>query len=261
MFHGNSMSGNTCWLSEPHVNRPDGNTEYFGIRPSRSQDSLNSAIQAIHDAGFQVAVHSNGDREIDMTITAIEKAQEKNPRPDARHRIEHASVMTMPLLERAKKAGIILVFHSYMFEHGDKLEVYGEKRLEMVHPYRTAIDMGVYVACHSDSPIATASAMLCLHDMVNRKGENGKLYGGSQRVTVEEAIKVWTLDGAFTSFEEKEKGSITAGKLADFIVLRKDPRKVEPETIKDIVIDATYIGGINVWQAPEGSVKQWFTAQ
>ena len=258
MFHGASMSGNTCWLSEPHVNRPDGNTEYYGTQPSRSQASLDRTIQEIHDAGFQVAVHSNGDREIDMTITAIERAQANNPRPDARHRIEHASVMTMPLLERAKAAGIILVFHTYMFEHGAKLEVYGEKRLELVHPYRTAIDMGVYVAGHSDSPIATASAMLVLHDMVNRRGENGKLYGGSQRVTVEEAIKVWTLDGAFTTFEEDIKGSITPGKLADFIVLRQDPRQVPPETIKDIVVDATYIGGIHVWQAPvEGKTEWW----
>jgi predicted amidohydrolase YtcJ len=216
--------------------------------------------QEIHDAGFQIAVHSNGDREIEMSITAMENAQKNNPRPDPRHRIEHASIMTMPLLERAKKAGIILNFHSYMYEHGDKLEVYGEKRLELVHPYRTAIDMGVHVACHSDSPIATASAMLLLHDMVNRKGENGKLYGGSQRVTVEEAIKVCTLDGAFTSFEEKMKGSITPGKLADFIVLRKDPRKVEAETIKDIVVDATYIGGTNVWQAPAEGKPEWWHA-
>ena len=260
MFHGNSMSGNTCWLSEPHVNRPDGNTEYYGIRPSRSQDSLNKVFQEIHDAGFQIAVHSNGDREIDMTITAMENAQKNNPRPDARHRIEHASVMTMPLLERAKEAGIILVFHSYMFEHGDKLEVYGEKRLELVHPYRTAIDMGIHVACHSDSPIATASAMLLLHDMVNRKGENGKLYGGSQRITVEEGIKVMTLDGAFTSFEENTKGSIAAGKLADFIVLRKDPRQVPADTIKDIVVDATYIGGVNVWQAPADGKLEWWHA-
>ena len=258
MFHGNSMSGNTCWVSEPHVNRPDGRLDYFGIQPNRSQANLDRMIQEIHDAGFQVAVHSNGDREIDMVITAIERAQANNPRLDARHRIEHASVMTMPLLERAKAAGIILVFHSYMYEHGGKLDVYGENRLEMVHPYRAAIDMGVYVAGHSDSPIATASAMLVLHDMVNRRGENGKLYGGSQRVIIEEAIKVWTLDGAFTTFEENIKGSIASGKLADFIVLRKDPRQVPPDTIKDIVVDATYIEGINVWQAPvEGKTEWW----
>ncbi|MDR0438265.1 MAG: amidohydrolase family protein, partial [Bacteroidales bacterium] len=246
VFHGNSMSGNTCWVSEPFEHRPG----YYGIPPSRTQAELDSLFQELHNGGFQIATHSNGDREIDMTLAAIERAQANNPRPDPRHRIEHASVMTLPLLERAKKAGVILVFHSYMYEHGDKLDVYGEKRLEMVHPYRTAIDMGILVAGHSDSPVATACPMLCIHDMVNRRGENGKLYGGSQRITVEEAIKVWTLDGAYTTFEEHEKGSITPGKLADFVVLRKDPRKVAVEAIKDIVIDATYMGGKNVWQAP-----------
>jgi len=244
VFHGNSFSGQTCWLSEPYEGRPD----YYGIPPARSQEALDKAFQSMHDAGFQITTHSNGDREIDMTLTAIERAQANNPRPDARHRIEHASIMTLPLLERAKKAGVILVFHSYMWEHGDKLEAYGEKRLAMVHPYRTAIDMGVLVACHSDATVSAADPLLRIQDMVTRKGENGVVYGGNQCVTVEEAIKVWTIDGAYTTFEEEEKGSITPGKLADFVVLRADPRKVDPDKIKDIVIDGTYIGGVNVWR-------------
>jgi predicted amidohydrolase YtcJ len=246
VFHGNSMSGRTCWLSEPYSDQPG----YYGIPPARSQEDLDKAFQAMHDAGLQIATHSNGDREIDMVLTAIERAQAKNPRPDARHRIEHASVMTQALLDRAKKGGVILVFHSYMWEHGDKLASYGEKRLAMVHPYRTAIDMGIHVAGHSDSTVSAADPMLRIQDMVTRKGENGVGYGVNQRVSVEEAIKVWTLDGAYVTFEEKSKGSIAAGKLADFVVLRKDPRKVAPDAIKDIVIDSTYIGGERVFQAP-----------
>jgi predicted amidohydrolase YtcJ len=250
VFHGNSLSGRTCWLSEPYSDQPG----YFGIPPARSQADLDAAFQKLHDAGFQIATHSNGDREIDMVLTAIERAQAKNPRPDARHRIEHASVMNQSLLDRAKKAGVILVFHSYMWEHGDKLASYGEKRLAMIHPYRTAIDMGIHVAGHSDSTVSAADPLLRIQDMVTRKGENGVGYGVNQRVGVEEALKVWTLDGAFATFEERDKGSITAGKLADFVVLRKDPRKVPPGAIKDIIVDATYMGGKNVWQAPAGAV-------
>ena len=246
VFHGNSMSGRTCWLSEEYSDQPG----YFGIPPARSQADLDKAFEAMHKAGFQIATHSNGDREIDMVLTAIERAQAANPRPDARHRIEHSSVMNQALLERAKKAGVILVFHSYMWEHGDKLAAYGEKRLAMIHPYRTAIDMGIHVAGHSDSTVSAADPLLRIQDMVTRKGENGVGYGVKQRVSVEEAIKVWTLDGAYATFEEKDKGSIAPGKLADFAVLRKDPRKVPPDTIKDIVVDATYIGGKNAWQAP-----------
>jgi predicted amidohydrolase YtcJ len=246
VFHGNSLSGRTCWLSEPYSDRPD----YYGIPPARQQEELDKAFQTMHDAGLQIATHSNGDREIDMVLTAIERAQAGNPRPDARHRIEHASVMTPSLLERAKKAGVILVFHSYMWEHGDKLASYGEKRLAMIHPYRTAIDMGIHVAGHSDSTVSAADPLLRIQDMVTRKGEDGVGYGVNQRVTVEEAIKVWTLDAAYATFEEKIKGSITPGKLADFVVLRKDPRKVAPGAIKDIVVDSTYAGGERVWQAP-----------
>ena len=245
VFHGNSLTGRTCWLSEPYSDRPG----YYGIPPARSQENLDKAFQAMHDAGFQIATHSNGDREIDMVLTAIERAQAKNPRPDARHRIEHASVMNPSLLERAKKDGVILIFHSYMWEHGEKLEAFGEKRLAMMHPYRTAIDMGIHVAGHSDSTVSAADPLLRIQDMVTRKGRNGKVYGGNQRVTVEEAIKTWTLDGAYATFEEKIKGSISPGKLADFVVLRSDPRRVNPETIKDIVIDSTYIDGKCAWPA------------
>jgi predicted amidohydrolase YtcJ len=247
-FQGNSMSGRTCWLSEEYSDRPG----YFGIPPARKQDQLDREFQAMHDAGWQIATHSNGDREIDMVLTAIERAQAKNPRPDARHRIEHASVMTQALLDRAKKAGVILVFHSYMWEHGDKLASYGPKRLAMIHPYRTAIDMGIHVAGHSDSTVSAADPLLRIQDMVTRQGSDGREYGINQRVGVEEAIRVWTLDGAYATFEEKSKGSITLGKVADFVVLRADPRKVAPRQIKDIVIDATYLGGRAVFTAPPG---------
>ena len=252
VFHGNSFSGRTCWLSEPYSDRPG----YYGIPPARSQEDLDKAFQEMHDAGFQIATHSNGDREIDMVLTAIERAQARNPRPDARHRIEHASVMTPALLERAKKDGVILVFHSYMWEHGDKLESYGPERLRLVHAYRTALDMGIHVAGHSDSTVSAADPLLRIQDMVTRKSQNGKVYGGNQKVTVEEAIKVWTLDGAYATFEEKTKGSISPGKLADFVVLRKDPRKIDPDTIKDIVVDATYMGGNRVWHAGPNTVAR-----
>jgi predicted amidohydrolase YtcJ len=246
VFHGNSLSGRTAWLSEPYSDRPG----YFGIPPARSQDDLDKAFQRMHDAGWQIATHSNGDREIDMVLTAIERAQAKNPRPDPRHRIEHASVMTQALLDRSKKDGVILVFHSYLWEHGEKLESFGEKRLAMMHPYRTALDMGIHVAGHSDSTVSAADPLLRIQDMVTRRGSNGKEYGAIQRVSVDEAIKVWTLDGAYATFEENIKGSITPGKMADFVVLAADPHKVSPLAIKDIVVDSTYIGGNLVFSNP-----------
>lgn len=249
-YQGNSLSGRTAWLSEAYSDRPG----YFGIPPARTQEQLDADYQKWWDAGWQVATHSNGDREIDMVLTAIERAEAKNPRPDARWRIEHASVMNQALLDRAKKDGVILVFHSYMWEYGDILQSYGPQRLSMMHAYRSAIDMGIPVAGHSDSPISAANPLLRIQDMVTRTSSHGLIVGQNQKVSVDEALKVWTLDGAFATFEENIKGSITAGKLADFVVLAKDPRKVPPSTIKDIHLEATYMGGLKVYDAPLNAI-------
>ena len=245
-FQGNSFSGRTAWLSQPYSDQPG----YYGIPPARSQEQLNADYQKWWNAGWQVATHTNGDREIDMVLTAIEHAEAQNPRPDARWRLEHASVMNQALLDRAKKDNVILVFHSYMWEYGNILKSYGPERLKMVHAYRTAIDMGIPVAGHSDSPISAADPLLRIQDLVTRKDQQGEVIGGNQRVSVDEAIKVWTLDNAYATFEENVKGSIVPGKLADFVVLQKDPRKVPPDTIKDIVVEATYMGGDKVYTAP-----------
>jgi predicted amidohydrolase YtcJ len=249
-YQGNSLSGRTAWLSEAYSDRPD----YFGIPPARTQEKLDEDVQRWWNAGWQVATHSNGDREIDMVLTAIERAEAKNPRPDARWRIEHASVMNQALLDRAKKDGVVLVFHSYMWEYGDILASYGPKRLSMMHAYHSAIDMGIPVAGHSDSPISAADPLLRIQDMVTRTSTQGVVVGGNQKVSVDDAIKVWTLDGAYATFEENIKGSITPSKLADFVVLQKDPRKVQPNTIKDIVLEATYLGGNKVYSAPVKAV-------
>lgn len=249
-FQGNSLSGRTAWLSQPYSDRPG----YFGIPPARSQEQLDADYEKWWNAGWQVATHSNGDREIDMVLTAIERAQAKSPRPDARWRIEHASVMNQAMLDRAKKEGVILVFHSYMWEYGEILASYGPERLAMMHAYRTAIAMGIPVAGHSDSPVSAAYPLRRIQDMVTRKDSSGVLRGENQRISVEEAIKVWTLDGAYATFEENIKGSITPGKLADFVVLEKDPRTVPPGTINDIVIEATYLGGEKVYAAPGKAV-------
>lgn len=249
-FQGNSLSGRTAWLSHPYSDRPG----YFGIPPARSQEQLDADYEKWWNAGWQVATHSNGDREIDMVLTAIERAQAKSPRPDARWRIEHASVMNQAMLDRAKKEGVILVFHSYMWEYGEILASYGPERLAMMHAYRTAIAMGIPVAGHSDSPVSAAYPLRRIQDMVTRMDSSGVLRGENQRISVEEAIKVWTLDGAYATFEENIKGSITPGKLADFVVLEKDPRTVPPGTINDIVIEATYLGGEKVYAAPGKAV-------
>jgi predicted amidohydrolase YtcJ len=244
VFHGNSLSGRTAWLYEPYADRPD----YYGVPPDRSQEELDELIFEIHAAGFQAAVHSNGDREIDMVLDAFEKALEKLPREDHRHRIEHASIVNPSILERVKKLGVVLALHSYVYEHGDKMEAYGEHRFGMMHPNRSALDLGIPVAGNSDSPVSAADPLLRIQSLVTRRSAEGKVYGPEQRITVEEAIRIFTLGAAYASFEEEIKGSIEPGKLADFVVLSADPTNVPVDEIQDIRVEKTFIGGRQVYE-------------
>jgi predicted amidohydrolase YtcJ len=225
------------------INPKTGMKDYYGIPPGRTQEELDKLVYNIHEAGFQVACHSNGDREIDMVLDAIEKALRNLPREDHRHRIEHCSVVNPKILSRIKTLGVVLALHSYVYEHGDKMEDYGPKRWPMMHPNHSATEMGIIVAGNSDSPVSAAEPLLRIQSMVTRKTAEGKEYGPEQKVTVETAIRIWTMGSAYASFEEDIKGSIEVGKLADFVVLSQDPTEVSPDRIKDITVEKTYVGG------------------
>jgi predicted amidohydrolase YtcJ len=239
-FHGNSLPGQTCWLSAPYLNRKD----YFGIRPSRSQARLDDLVLKIHEAGLQGCVHANGDREIDMVLTAFENALAQHPRADHRHRIEHCSVVTEDILKRIKKLGLVIAPHSYVLEHGETMEAYGEARWNWMHANRSMIDMGIPVAGNSDSPVSPADPLTRMQSMVTRRCEtNGKVYGAKQRTTAEQALAAWTRGGAFASFEEAHRGSLEKGKQADFLILANDPTKIDAERMRDIVVETTVISG------------------
>ena len=182
------------------------------------------------------------------TDNAFASALKQQPRENHRHRIEHCSVVTDDILHRIKALGLVIVPHSYLWEHGDKMEAYGEWRWDWMHPARSLLDLGIPIAGHSDSPVSAADPLLRLQDMVTRQSAEGKVYGARQRIRVEEALRVWTLGGAYASFEEERKGSIAVGKLADFVVLSADPAQVKPDAIKNIAVETTAIGGRIVFE-------------
>ena len=250
MLQGNSLSGKTCWLYEPYdtINPATGKKDYYGIPPARSQQTLDSLVLRIHMAGLQIACHSNGDREIDMIISAIENAQRIYPRPDARHRIEHCSVVNQEILNRIKKDHIIPVFHCYINQLGTQLLVYGPERLSMMMATKTALDMGIIFALHSDYPISRYEPMIRVGSAVNRQTKDGLILGSNQKISAEEAITAYTAGGAYTSFEENKKGRIKVGQFADIVVLDKDPTTINPEDIQTIKITTTIVGGQIAYQ-------------
>jgi predicted amidohydrolase YtcJ len=190
-------------------------------------------------------VHANGDRAIEMTLDGFEKALKALPRRDHRHRLEHCTVVNRKILERIKRLKLLaLPFGSYIHHHGEKmLPYYGPERVKMMFAHRSFLDYGIPVSGSSDNPCGPYEPLLAIQSCVTRKSAAGEVLAGEQRINVEEAIYIYTVASAYASFEEDFKGSIAAGKLADLVVLGEDPRRVNPDEIKDIPVAMTMVGG------------------
>jgi len=234
------IAGRTAYLSEPYVGSED-----RGILAVESEQALHDSIRQGHEAGFQVCVHANGDRVIEMALDGFEKVLDEFPRKDHRHRLEHCTVVNPDILKRIKRLKLLVTpFGSYIYHHGEKMTpFYGAKRVEMMFAHRSFLDYGIAVSGASDSPCGPYQPLLAIQSCVTRKSAAGELLAARQRITVEEAIRLYTMASAYASFEENIKGSITPGKLADMVVLGEDPRKVDPDEIKDIPVEMTVVGG------------------
>jgi predicted amidohydrolase YtcJ len=235
-----AIAGRTAYLSEPYVGSRD-----RGILALESEGVLHDLIHQAHYAGFQVCVHANGDRVIEMALTGFEKALGELPRKNHRHRLEHCTVVNAEILKRIEKLKLLVTpFGSYIYHHGEKMiPHYGAKRVEMMFAHRSFFDYGIAVSGASDNPCGPYEPLLAIQSCVTRKSAAGEVLGGNQRITVEEALYLYTMASAYASFEEDLKGSITPGKLADLVVLEEDPRRVNPEEIKDIPVIMTIVGG------------------
>jgi predicted amidohydrolase YtcJ len=231
-------------------------TPYPGITPpyqgnlTETQDELNAWIERVHRAGIQVNCHANGDVAIDMVLTAVERAQRLFPRSDPRPKITHCTLITPDLVRRIKAAGVVpAAFTSYAYYNSDKFTFYGEELMKRSMAYRSFLDAGVPAAGGSDFSPGPFDPRMAIQGMVTRTGWDGKTWGANQRITIEEALRVNTLNGAYNSHEEAVKGSITPGKLADFVVLSDDLFTVARDKIKDIEVLRTVVGGSTVYQA------------
>jgi len=237
-FIDGAISARTAYLHEPY----EGSLDDYGI-VTKSQKELEKVFFEAHKAGFQIAVHANGDRAIDMVLNAYEKILSKIPRENHRHRIEHCTVVNPEILKKIKKLGIVVLpFSTYVWEHGEKMKEYGS-RISMMFAHRSFLDYGIPVGGSSDNPCGPFEPLLAIQTMVTRKSSGGNIFGPEQKISVEEAIKIYTLGSAYASFEENIKGSIEVGKLADFVILNNDPTKVSLDTIKDILVEKTILGG------------------
>ncbi len=245
MICDGSISERTARLSQAYIGRPDD----FGILVT-SEEELYQQARKAHVAGWQLGTHANGDVAIDTTLRVYERLQKELPRKDARYRLEHCTVVNDSLIARIKALGAIPTpFSTYAYYHGEKMKEYGAERVNHMFALRSFIDAGIRPTQASDYPPGPFEPMMALQSEVTRTDAKGNAWGPQQKIKLEEAIQVGTMNGAYASYEEHLKGSITVGKLADLVVLGRDVFKEDPSNIINIPIERTMAGGEWVWES------------
>ena len=243
------ITGRNACFHEPYEN-DEHNHGIIRIQ----QDELNHTVQICHDAGLRCCVHAIGDKAFDMALDAYENAIDHSPRKDHRHRIEHMGnwLATPKLIQRMVRSGIVAIPNiAFAYYIGDAiLDCVGERRLTKAFPFRTLLKNGVIIAGGSDSPgywpvdplrdIATAAS---------RKMRWGDVWVPEERISVSEAFAMHTTTASWVGFEEKEKGTLEVGKLADIAVVAEDPFAIAPEKIRELKVEMTLVGGAVKYQA------------
>ena len=163
---------------------------------------------------------------------------------------QHCTLVNPNLLARIKAIGAIPApFYTYVHYHGEKWVAYGDARLEWMFAHKSFLDYDIPVAPASDHAPGPFEPLMALQSMVTRKDYSGRVWGPSQRITLDQALKICTVNGAYASFEETEKGTVAPGKLADFVLLGEDPYAVDPDALKEIPVLRTVVGGRTVYEA------------
>ena len=234
MLMDGSLGARTAALYEPYEDDPT--TKGLTMM---SPEELNEKVNKFHEQGFQVAVHAIGDYGIDLVINAIEGALKRSPRKDHRHRIEHCEILSSSQIERIKQLGIVASMQpNFAGEWSGPDGLYearlGKRRLRQNNPYRFLLDEDIPVAFGSDG--MPFHPLYGIWSAVNHPVKNS-------RITLEEAMRAYTLDSAYASFEEDIKGSIEPGKIADIAILEKDLTEIPAEEIKDVRVHMTLVGG------------------
>ena len=235
-----SSSGPTASTRHPYASDSDD----FGIL-YWSQDDLDDLIGRAHRQGFQCTVHAVGDRAIEQTLNAMARAQREFPREGLRHRIEHCGICPPDLQERVRTQGIVPAMQpAFFWEFGDGyLANYGRERADTMFPARSLIAMGVPVAGSSDAPVTDHRPLFGIQQALTRATMDGEVCGPDERVDLDTAIRMYTINAAHASFEESLKGSIEPGKLADVVMLGADLSRVPVDQIRDVPVAMTVVGG------------------
>ena len=245
-----SPQGRTAWRTQPYLLPPDGQGPDYAGYPAIPQDST---VQALFEKGFennwQILVHGNGDAAMDQMIRALKPNVEKYGKGDRRNTLIHGQYIREDQIDAFKELDVILsLFPLHTFYWGDwHKQIIGDSLGNRISPVKTALNKGLNVTIHTDAPVALPNLMRVVWTAVTRTSRSGVIIGEAERLTPYEALQAITIWSAYQHFEEDQKGTLTPGKLADLVILDKNPLKVEPATIKDIQVMETIKEGKTIY--------------
>jgi hypothetical protein len=247
-----SVGSRTAYFYEPFLDDP----ENRGLLSESMQplSLMRDRFLSADAAGLQICTHAIGDQGISIILDLYEELEKKNGPADRRLRIEHAQHMAAKDFERFARLNVIASMQPYhAIDDGRFVERYiGRDRASRTYAFRTFLDHGVRLAFGTDWPVAPLNPMLGIYAAVTRETLDGKNPQGwfpEQKLTVEESVQAYTMGSAYAEFQDKEKGSITVGKLADMVILSDDIFSIDKEKIRDVKVLQTFVGGKLVWDA------------
>jgi predicted amidohydrolase YtcJ len=244
LFSDGSIGGRTARMRQPYEGEP----ENYGLW-MESAEKIKADVLKAHRAGFQVGIHAIGDAAIELILDAYKQAQEAWPRPDARHRIEHCSVLDEGLIDRIDAEKVIPIpGTTFLYYTRPAYEQnIGRDRYRYAYAMKTFAARGIIAAASSDAPVVPTNPMLGIQTMVTRKDGHGADAWSEEAISIEEAIRAYTWNAAYASFDEKIKGSLQAGYLADLTVFGQNLRDVDPDQLESVAIDHTIADGAVVY--------------
>ena len=247
-----SIQGITAALREPY--HCDDNEKGWLIF---EQDELNDMVMTLHQKGYQIATHANGDAAIDAVLVAYENALRAIPKADHRFRIEHCQVCHPEHIAKMSELGVIPNFfanHVYYFGDRHRDRFLGPERVQYLDPIGSAIQAGIKPLLHSDCPVTPVNPLFCVQSAIARITSSGKVLNNPERIEIREAVSMMTVNSAYAAFEEDVKGSIELGKLGDLVILNQDPFKEAAHEIGQIEVAATIVGGQVMYDANDVSI-------
>ncbi len=245
------MQGYTGHLSAPYYKTPPGKPDYSGYS-KHTQEELNTLVAKHHRAGYQIAIHANGDAAIgEVLARPTGEAQRAFPRTGVHHRIEHCQTVRPDQLDEIARQGVtpsFFVGHVYYWGDRHRDLFLGPERAARISPLASAAARGIRFTVHNDTPVTPVDPLLLVWCSVNRLTRAGKVLGPAERIPVVPALRAVTSEAAWQNGEDAVKGSIEPGKVADFVVLEENPLKVTPDRLRQLNVLETIVGGETVYR-------------